>query len=103
MSVNIVSFIMQDRESSRIPEMDDTARECHSKRSVGSLAKRTIAAVEASPCQKAGSHGRATGAAASSPLVPRTPLEDPYLKTLQQRHLRERELADRLMRQALNS
>lgn len=39
----------------------------------------------------------------SSSLASYNVLEDSYLETLQQRHLQEKKLADRLMRQALNS
>jgi len=79
--------------------MNDTAQEHLSKRPVGSSVKRAVA-TEASQSRKVGSLGNANSTRSS--LVSCVALEDPYLRTLQQRHLRERELADRLMRQALN-
>ncbi|RLU26728.1 hypothetical protein DMN91_000525 [Ooceraea biroi] len=95
-----VAAASKDREKSRIPEMDDATQECLSKRPTGSSAKRAAAA-EASSSRKTGLLGN-TASPASSSLISGVSLEDPYLKTLQQRHLRERELADRLMRQTLS-
>jgi hypothetical protein len=60
--------------------------------------KGRITANEASPSRKSETLEKTSF---NSSLVSRTTFED--LETLQQRHLQEKELADRLMRQALNS
>lgn len=82
--------------------MDDATQESLLKRPAGGSPKRAVGlGTKILPSRKAELLGRTSST--SSSLISRVAVEDPYLKTLQQRHLRERELADRLMRQALDS
>jgi len=63
--------------------------------------KERTATDEASPSRKSETFEKTTSFGSS--LILYTSYKDLYLETLQQRHLQEKELADRLMRQALNS
>lgn len=81
----------------RIAETVDATQKNLFKRSVR-YRKRTVIANEVSR-KKSGTLEKTSSFDPS--LVSPTAFED--LETLQQRHLQEKELADRLMRQALNS
>ncbi|XP_011706152.1 PREDICTED: uncharacterized protein LOC105461351, partial [Wasmannia auropunctata] len=87
-------------ESSRILETNSVTQESLLKCSV-MCPKERIAADEMSPpFQKSETLEKMSNFGSS--LVLRTSREDQYLEAMQQRHLQEKELADRLMRQALN-
>lgn len=94
------SRLSQNRESSRIPETNNVTQESLLKRPV-MCPKERIATDKASSSRKSETFEKTTSFGSS--LVLYTSYKDLYLDTLQQRHLQEKELADRLMRQALNS
>ncbi|XP_077256426.1 uncharacterized protein LOC143894164 [Temnothorax americanus] len=90
----------KNRESSRISETNNATQESLLKRPVGCPKKR-IATDEASSSRKSDTFEETANFGSS--LVLYASHKDSYLETLQQRHLQEKELAERLMRQSLNS
>ncbi|XP_029669403.1 uncharacterized protein LOC115239172 [Formica exsecta] len=91
----------KDRENSRIPETDCAMQESLLKCPVRYPKEKEVITSEALPSQEVETLEETPNF--SSSLASYNVLEDPYLETLQQRHLQEKKLADRLMRQALNS
>ncbi|XP_072754613.1 LOW QUALITY PROTEIN: uncharacterized protein, partial [Anoplolepis gracilipes] len=93
--------VSKDRENPKIPEMDCAMQESLLKCPVRYPKENEVITSEASPSREVETLEKTPNF--NSLLVSYDILEDSYLETLQQRHLQEKKLADRLMRQVLNS
>ncbi|XP_070510445.1 uncharacterized protein, partial [Cardiocondyla obscurior] len=94
------SRLSQNHESSRMPGTNNVTQKNLSKRLV-KCQDEEITANEVSPSRVSETLGKTTSSGLS--LISYASHEDSYLEASQQRHMLEKELADRLMRQTLNS
>lgn len=99
----LYSHLSQDHENSRIPETDSVTQQNLPRFSV-TCPKEIIISNEKSSSGAVETVDKTLlgNVCFSSSLVSYTILEDQYLDTLQKRHLQEKELVDRFMRQALS-